>query len=313
MGDRKLFRIGSDSVTELSPSHARFERGIQTLFEQHLEQLLGIRFLVTEYATGANHGGRIDTLGLDENNYPVIIEYKRQTNENILSQVLFYFDWLINNKPEFQLLVQRRLGADLANAIDWDGIRLVCIAGDYAKYDLHAVRHVNKNIEFVTYRHYGDLLLLDYVAGENGLKTGLQKSANMASNSLASASDSDGDPYHQQSMEYRLSKADSRVRELFSAVDVRLRVLGDDVNLVKKKQYYAYKRIKNFACVEVYPSKGVTLFLRLSPSNYSMEPNFTRDVREIGHYGTGDLEVIIRSEEDIEKAIPLFQAAYDNG
>lgn len=39
----------------------------------------------------------------------------------------------------------------------------LCIAGDYAKYDLHAVPHIGRNIELITYRHYGgDLLLLDY-------------------------------------------------------------------------------------------------------------------------------------------------------
>jgi hypothetical protein len=34
------------------------------------------------------HGGRIDTLGLDDNNCPVIIEYKHALNENVISQGL---------------------------------------------------------------------------------------------------------------------------------------------------------------------------------------------------------------------------------
>ena len=53
--------------------------------EQHLESFLGVRFLATEYVTGKAHGGRIDTLGLDDNNCPVIIEYKRALNENVIS------------------------------------------------------------------------------------------------------------------------------------------------------------------------------------------------------------------------------------
>ena len=31
---------------------------------------------------------------IDENNSPVIIEYKRSTNENVINQGLFYLDWL---------------------------------------------------------------------------------------------------------------------------------------------------------------------------------------------------------------------------
>jgi RecB family endonuclease NucS len=71
------------------------ERPLQNLIEKNLEVLLGVRFLTTEYSTGKTHAGRIDTLGLDENNCPVILEYKRSTGENVISQGLFYLDWLM--------------------------------------------------------------------------------------------------------------------------------------------------------------------------------------------------------------------------
>jgi predicted transport protein len=36
-------------------------------------------------------------------------------------------------------------------------------------------------------------------------------------------------------------------------------------------------------------------------------------MREINHFGTGDLEITIQSMADLEKAKPLFDAAYQNG
>jgi len=54
---------------------------------------LGIKFLASEYSTGKIYGGRIDTLGIDENGCPVIIEYKRALNENVINQGLFYPDF----------------------------------------------------------------------------------------------------------------------------------------------------------------------------------------------------------------------------
>jgi predicted transport protein len=36
-----------------------------------------------------------------------------------------------------------------------------------------------------------------------------------------------------------------------------------------------------------------------------------RDVRSIGHWGTGDLEVKIRTFADVELAVPLIQRAYE--
>ena len=92
MADIKLFQLQSGSARELRPESADIEKSLQTLMEQHLESFLGVRFLATEYATGKEHGGRIDTLGLDDNNCPVIIEYKRALNENVINQGLYYLN-----------------------------------------------------------------------------------------------------------------------------------------------------------------------------------------------------------------------------
>ena len=88
MGDIKLFRLKKSNAEELTGKSATIEKSLQTLVEKHLETFLGVRFLATEYTT--THGGRMDTLGIDENGCPVIIEYKRSTNENVINQGLFY-------------------------------------------------------------------------------------------------------------------------------------------------------------------------------------------------------------------------------
>lgn len=105
MSDIQLFRLQTKTATELTASAAALERNLQSLIEGQMETFLGVRFLATEYATGKTHRGRIDSLGLDENNCPVIIEYKRHSNENVINQGLFYLDWLLDHKAEFRWLV----------------------------------------------------------------------------------------------------------------------------------------------------------------------------------------------------------------
>ena len=68
----KLFRIQGDAVEQLQGSSVAIEASLQELIERHLEALLGVRFLAHEYQTGKTHGGRIDTLGIDENGSPVM-------------------------------------------------------------------------------------------------------------------------------------------------------------------------------------------------------------------------------------------------
>src|SRR6266849_1335370 len=123
MSDIKLFHMGNGSVQELKGTSIAIEKTLQTLIESHLEVFLGVRFLATEHSTGITHGGRIDTLGIDENGSPVIIEYKRALNENVINQGLFYLDWLMDHKGELQLLVLKKLGKEVADSIDWSNPR----------------------------------------------------------------------------------------------------------------------------------------------------------------------------------------------
>lgn len=54
----------------------------------------------------------------------------------------------------------------------------------------------------------------------------------------------------------------------------------------------------------------VFLILKLDPQTVALEQSFTRDVSKIGHWGTGDLEVTLRTPADFEKAKALIERAY---
>ncbi|WP_051340109.1 hypothetical protein [Azospirillum halopraeferens] len=151
MSDIKVFRVTPTGFAELPTKSASIEKSLQTLFEANLEALLGVRFLAGEYVTGKAHGGRIDALGIDEYGCPVIIEYNRTINENIISQQLFHLDWLLDHRKEFQWLVMETPGTDAAKAVEWSAPRLLCIAGDFTDYDRHAVKQINR-ISYVVRR-----------------------------------------------------------------------------------------------------------------------------------------------------------------
>ncbi|WTT38413.1 hypothetical protein OG535_29240 [Kitasatospora sp. NBC_00085] len=72
MSDLKVFRLGADGQdVELHGSTVALEVELQRRVEAGMERMLGIRFLASEYPTGPWHRGRVDSLGLDENNVPV--------------------------------------------------------------------------------------------------------------------------------------------------------------------------------------------------------------------------------------------------
>lgn len=153
MSDIKLFRVDNGKAQELAGSALTIEKTLQTLIER---MMLGIRFVASEHSTGKAHSGRIDTLGLDENGSPVILEYKRSSNENVINQGLFYLDWLLDHRAEFTLLAMKVLGSDVEEEIDWSAPRLVCVAGDFTRYHEDAVSQIGRNIELYRYRWYAE-------------------------------------------------------------------------------------------------------------------------------------------------------------
>jgi predicted transport protein len=286
MSDIKLFQLNGERVRELRGESVDLEKSLQTLIERNLTDLLKLRLLASEYSTGKTHGGRIDTLALDENNCAVIIEYKRALNENVINQGLFYLDWLMDHKAEFTLLAMRQIGPQIAEEIEWSSPRLLCIAGDFTKYDEHAVQQINRNIELIRYRRYEDnLLLLELV------------NATTATPSNEAAADNEPNvgakgPY--KGFTDLLASADSHLQDRFEALKAFLTALGDDVQVKQLKYYVAFRRLSNFACVEVHPRDGhMLVYLKLDPTCVELEKGFTRDVSDIGHYGTGSLEVRI--------------------
>lgn len=308
MSDLKLFRISPAGVNEISGGAVALEKSLQTLFEANLEALLGVRFLASEFVT--NTGGRMDTLGIDENNAPVVIEYKRASNENVINQGLFYLDWLMGHRKDFEWLVMERLGKEVAQKVDWSGSRLICVAGDFQKWDEHAVKQMNRTIDLVRYRRYGDdLLLLEQLTATTA------RPANGVAAIPAAATGQPGAPAKKyKTVSQQIEEAPPALLDLYHAVADYLEAAGDDVQLKTTDFYVAFRRLKNFACVELRNQIGKLLvFVRINPDSVTLEPGFTRDVRGIGHFGTGDLEITIQSLADLEKARPLFDAAYQNG
>jgi predicted transport protein len=303
MSDLKLFRISPAKVTELESQSVTLEKSLQRLIEQHLETFVGIRFLATEHSTGAKHGGRIDTLGIDENDCPVVIEYKRSLNENVITQGLYYLDWLMDHKAEFELLVQKKLGMRVAEQIDWTTPRLLCIAGEFTKYDAYAVQQIPRNIDLIRYRRYGDeLLLLELVNAAEPAPVQAEPAKKDTPEKIAT---------YKTFTEY-LSQSSTDLQDRFEAVRAFAMALGDDVQMKTQKYYTAFKRLKNFCCVEVHPkTNNMLLFLKIDPFTLALQPGFSRDVSNIGHFGTGDLELTIRSAADLERAKPLIAQSYE--
>ena len=69
----------------------------------------------------------------------------------------------------------------------------------------------------------------------------------------------------------------------------------------------------NARAIFIGASAYVSLSLVREPRKAEAVKDFTRDVRKIGHWGTGDLELTLRELSDLDRAKPLIQRAYEGG
>jgi predicted transport protein len=309
--DLKLFRIDGGRASELTSRSFAFERNLQKLIEENMETTFGVKYLASEYTTGKVHRGRIDSLGLDENGSPVIFEYKRTSNENVINQGLFYLDWLMDHRGEFQILVASKLGAATADSIDWSAPRLICVANDFTRYDEYAVRQIDRNVELVRYRDFGsDLLAIELVTSVSTETTASTRKS-PAGVPAPAAGVPGKKTSRSKTVTELLAQADPELAALYEKFETFALSLGDDVVKNERSLYFAFRRLKNFACVEVHPtSKNLLVYLKLAPESVELLEGFSRDVSKIGHFGTGDLELRISTQANWPLVEELTRQAY---
>ncbi|MFB7273544.1 hypothetical protein [Streptomyces sp. NPDC056244] len=308
MADLMLFRQNADGRdVELRGATVALEVELQRRVEAGLESMLGIRFLASEYPTGPWHRGRIDTLGLDENNTPVAIEFKKGADAGVLSQSVSYLAWLDSAHHEFEALVKEKLGAEVAEAIDWRNPRMVCIAASFSHHDRVAVHRLHERIDLVRYRVFDggllSLLLVESAPGYSSTASGRQQRRKRAVPAKSGG--------EAKRPAVQASPAPDCLRDLYGELDEALSAWGE-VEMRILRHYVAYRLMVNRASVVFRPANKVILvYLSIDPETVELQEGFTRDMRGIGHLGTGDLEVRITDATSLDRAGPLIRRAFE--
>lgn len=302
-----LFNISNSKVEPVEQINFPKEKSLQSLIEENLNNVFNCRLVATEFTTGPQHAGRIDSLALSEDNNPVIIEYKKVESSELITQSLFYLHWIRDHRGDFEMAAQKALGPKVE--VDWGDVRVICIAPNYRKYDLHAVQVMGANIELWTYRLFkNNCLYLEEVMNKSlqGAMDGEDKDPKMVAAGKRAAQTRATASY---SIKQHFEGKPKKIRDLAQSIRELITGLDASIEEVPKKFYIAYKVTQNVACMEMQKHR-IRLYLKLNPKRQKGLPEFARDVSKIGHYGTGDLELSLRSPADLEASKRLIELAY---
>ncbi len=291
-----IFKITGEKLQKIKPKKvggSNNEKQLQTLIEKNLNEIFEMSFVKTEAPT--NHGGRIDTLAIDNDKRPVIIEYKADKSSTVLLQGLFYMDWIVENKAEFEKLVRSKLKKDIN--INWKGgVRLVLIARSFEIWDKFAVNRIKEDVE-----------LYEYILYENN-EIKLEKTA-LPKDFRGTIKKASITKISEYSVEENLRKIkDKEIKNLVIELIEKVTMISDDIQVRAIKEYINFKSNVNFA--EIYPQLNQYWFDVKLPKEEVKKQKMELDVRD--HKDTVWTHIRCNQSTSLDDLVALAEMAFEN-
>ena len=288
-----LFKIIEDSkLKKVDRKEFKKERELQNLVEKNLSFVMGINLIATEYPIP---NGRIDTLGLDEDNVPVIIEYKWKKDLSAIVQGLFYLDWVMQNKKPFESIVKDKLGKDID--VNWlTQPRLLIIAQDFDTKELSAINLMGASVELKKYSLYEGLFNIEDV--------------NIIKGKPPVKSDTNDTEIEKYSLDKILKKATPTNHDTF--LFLRDRILGiSDAVWEKVGAYYCdYRTSSTFASVNVQKNK-LKVYIKMGDQKVNDPNGICSPIPKSYGYGLLTTMFDISKKEEIDYSMKLIMQAYN--
>lgn len=296
-----LYQIENNKLKPIKKVIFKYEKDLQKLTEQNLETLFNLEFVETEFSVD---NLRIDTLAYNkETNSFVIIEYKRDKNYSVIDQGYSYLSILLNNKAEFVLKYNENLNENLKKTdVDWSQTIVMFIAPSFTPYQLKSVEFNDLAFELWEVSKFNNnTVLFDKVnVSENkaSIKT-LNKRDNKVTKEIKK--------YNESS---HLRKKPKRVKEIYEKIKENISGY-DDIEMIILKHYIAVKMNKKNVCEIALFKNHLKIWIDLDFKNINDPLNKVTDVSNIGHWGTGDCNIIINEIDEVPYFMELFEQSYN--
>ncbi|MAN29141.1 MULTISPECIES: DUF5655 domain-containing protein [Mesonia] len=293
-----LFKI-EKSLEYIKEKPFRLEKEIQELTESNLKTILGLDFVKSEFSL---NNFRIDTLAFDkEANAFVIIEYKRDKNFSVIDQGYAYLSLMLNNKADFILEFNENLDKTLKrNDVDWSQSRVLFVSPAFTNYQREAINFKDLPIELWEVKRFEN----NTVSFEQIQKSGAQESIKTISKTDQTI-DNVAKEIKVYSEQEHLENASEEIKELYEKMKNAI-LNFDNIEIKPKKKYIAFVSGRNV--VDIHPQrKALKMWINMTIGELDDPKGITRDVSSTGHWGNGDYELQINSDEDLEYILSLIK------
>lgn len=297
----QIFKIENNKLNELNEKPFKLEKEIQTIFENNLIEVMNLQLVKSEFVI---KNKRIDTLAFDiQNNAFIIIEYKRDRNLSVVDQGFTYLSLMLENKAEFIVEYNERLNKNLKREeIDWTQSRVVFVSTSFTEYQIQATNFKDIGIELYEVKQFDNNLV-----SINPIK----KNASAESIKSIAEKNKEFDVVFNEIKVYteqdHFARATEELIELYEKFRDAILNLDSNIEIKPQKFYVALKKDNtNIACLELQ-KKRLKIFVGAKKGTLDDSKGLAKDVSQIGHYGTGDYELHIEDDKDLEYIMSLIR------
>ena len=288
----QLYQLQNTALTEVHENAFKLEREMQAVFEQNLQLLMGLTLVKGEFTI---KNKRIDTLAYStEMNAFVIIEYKRDKNSSVFDQGITYLKLMIENKADFVIEYNERLGKAIKrDDIDWDQSRVAFVSTSFNDNQIQTADFRDFAIDLWEVQRYSNNTL-----SVNKIK----KSKTAESIKAISKQNPDAkilDQIKVYTEDDLLVAGSDETRELYNKFKDGILNLADDIQVIANKQYIAFRKARNIVCMNIQ-KKQIRLWIGAKAGTLDDAKCIATDVSNTGHWGTGDYEVNVTNDKDLE-------------
>lgn len=294
----KLYNKSKKNITILREVPFKLEKEIQTLFEANLKTILGLDLVKSEFPI---KNKRIDTLAFDPQSKAfIIIEYKRSKNISVVDQGFTYLNLMLENKADFIIEYNESCKASLQRIdVDWSQTRVIFVSTGFTENQRLATNFKDIAIELFEIKQYdGGIIAINPIKKSSSATsmqplTGKDESISKISKEIKVYSEDD-----------HLKNKSDTVIELYEAFKDAILNLSDNIEILARKEYIAFKKDSNIVDITIQ-KKGIKMWINLRKNKLDDPKKITRDVSSTGHWGNGDYEITIHNTHNLEYIMSL--------
>lgn len=295
-----IYEIKNNKLNEIHEAPFKLEREIQELFEANLAEVMGLQFVRSEFSI---KNKRIDTLAYDEQAKAfIIIEYKRDKNVSVVDQGFTYLGLMLENKADFVLEHQGQLNSTLKTAdVDWSQTRVAFVSPSFTDNQVQATNFKDIAIELWEVKRYTNGTVSITPIKKSKSATSI-KPLTQQNNELKAIADE----IKVYTEDDHRSNTSEEIYELYEQFRDTILNLASDIDIKPQKHYVAFKKDGNVVCLEMQKKK-MKIYIGAKVGTLDDPKGIAKDVSNIGHYGTGDYEVQVDSDKDLEYIMSLIK------